>query len=108
MMVSLLFNAVSTILLTATLNQSFSCPTIPYNHNEEDNLHQAHQALYVSSEESICNKYTSIILGSKTPKNQRRLMALFVNTALIDIYTTPNIGISVNGISINGIIWPGE
>jgi hypothetical protein len=102
-MVSLLFNAVSTILLTATLTQSFSCLAIPYNHNEEDNLHQAHQTLYDSSEESICNEYTSIILGSKTPTNQRRLMTLFVNAAFIDNYTTLNIGISVNGI-----IWPGE
>jgi hypothetical protein len=49
------------------------------------------------------NKYTSLILGSNTPISQRFLKTLFVNAALVGNYTTPN-----TGISVNGIMWPGE
>jgi hypothetical protein len=42
--------------------------------------------------ESICDKYTAQILGSNEPAIQRLLMSLFVNTAIVGNYTTPNIG----------------
>jgi hypothetical protein len=51
----------------------------------------------------MCDKYTTQILGSNEPTNQRLLMSLFVNTALVGNYTTPNVGIAVNGI-----MWPGS
>jgi hypothetical protein len=51
----------------------------------------------------LCDKYIDSILGSNTPANQRLLMTLFVNTALVGNYTTPN-----TGVRVNGIIWPGH
>ena len=52
---------------------------------------------------SICNTYTTSILGSNAPETQHLLMTLFVNTALVGNYTTPN-----TGVAVNGIMWPGE
>lgn len=103
MMSSFIFNAVSTILLTVTLTQFSGFRALPHNHGDQDNLHQAQQISNDKSGESICNKYTFLIPDSSTPTNQRLLMTLFVNTTLVDNYTTPN-----TGISVNGIMWPGE
>ena len=50
---------------------------------------------------SICDKYTTSILGENTAANQQLLMVLFVNTGMVGNYTTPNVGIEVPGV-----IWP--
>lgn len=52
---------------------------------------------------SICDRYAGSILGANTLETQQLLITLFVNTALVGNYTTPNVGIRVPGI-----IWPGE
>ncbi|KAJ4399623.1 hypothetical protein N0V91_009275 [Didymella pomorum] len=56
-----------------------------------------------NSDVSICDTYSTSVLGSASPKNQHLLMTLFVNTALVGNYTTPN-----TGVAVNGIMWPGE
>ncbi|MCJ1353090.1 MAG: hypothetical protein MMC33_003075 [Icmadophila ericetorum] len=47
---------------------------------------------------SICDYYTTALLKNNTAKNQYTLLTLVVNTAVIGNYTTPNVGIAVNGI----------
>ena len=47
---------------------------------------------------SICDYYTTALLKTNTAQNQLTLLTLIVNTALIGNYTTPNVGIAVNGI----------
>lgn len=56
-----------------------------------------------NSDVSICDTYSTSVLGSASPENQHLLMTLFVNTALVGNYTTPN-----TGVAVNGIMWPGE
>lgn len=89
---------------------TFAVSATPHGAPPAPNVHDFEESnpTYGSSKdhhdvESLCNKYTSTILGSNTPTNQRLLMALFVNTALVGNYTTPNVGVAVNGI-----IWPGK
>jgi len=47
---------------------------------------------------SICDYYTTALLMDNTAANQYMLLTLVVNTALIGNYTTPNVGIAVNGV----------
>ena len=47
---------------------------------------------------SICDYYTGALLKNNTAANQYTVLTLVVNTALIGNYTTPNVGIAVNGI----------
>lgn len=71
---------------------------------QKDNEKDHSQKSYHHDEHnSICNKYTTSILGSNEAVDQQLLVTLFVNTALVGNYTTPNVGVAVNGI-----IWPGE
>ena len=50
------------------------------------------------SNTSICDYYTTALLKTNNATNQYTLLTLVVNTALIGNYTTPNVGIAVNGI----------
>ncbi|KAE9374029.1 hypothetical protein N431DRAFT_404510 [Stipitochalara longipes BDJ] len=47
---------------------------------------------------SICDYYTTALLKNNTAANQKTLLTLVVNTAVIGNYTTPNVGIKVPGI----------
>jgi hypothetical protein len=48
---------------------------------------------------SICDFYTSQILGTNTATSQQLLITLLVNTFVIGNYTTPNTGHAVAGIA---------
>ncbi|KAI9817381.1 MAG: hypothetical protein M1832_004688 [Thelocarpon impressellum] len=54
------------------------------------------------SNTSICDYYTTALLKNNTAENQLALLTLVVNTAVIGNYTTPNVGIKVDGILANG------
>jgi len=47
---------------------------------------------------SICDYYTTALLTNNTAANQKTLLTLVVNTAVIGNYTKPNVGIKVPGI----------
>lgn len=51
---------------------------------------------------SICDYYTTALLTNNTATNQKTLLTLVVNTAVIGNYTTPNVGIMVPGILTAG------
>lgn len=51
---------------------------------------------------SICDYYTTALLKENNATNQKTLLTLVVNTAVIGNYTQPNVGISVPGILANG------
>jgi hypothetical protein len=89
---------ISAVAITAT----FHGPPSDTNFRNIDELHRIGGPYYTQDYFSICNEHISIILGSDTPTNQRLLMMLFVNTALVGNYTAPNVGVGVNGI-----MWPG-
>jgi len=50
----------------------------------------------------ICDFYTTALLKDNTAANQKTLLTLLVNTAVIGNYTTPNVGITVPGILAKG------
>ena len=52
---------------------------------------------------SICDYYTTALLKENNATNQMTLLTLVVNTALIGNYTTPNVGVTVNGILAKGM-----
>ncbi|CZR60244.1 uncharacterized protein PAC_10140 [Phialocephala subalpina] len=52
------------------------------------------------SNTSICDYYTTALLKNNTAANQKTLLTLVVNTAVID--TQPNVGVSVPGILAPG------
>ena len=52
---------------------------------------------------SLCDKYTMALLGENTAANQKLLLTLVVNTAVIGNYTQPNVGIKVKGILSPGM-----
>lgn len=54
------------------------------------------------SNESICDYYTTALLKNNTAANQKTLLTLVVNTAVIGNYTKPNVGIKVPGILAAG------
>ncbi|CAG8976396.1 hypothetical protein HYALB_00012543 [Hymenoscyphus albidus] len=54
------------------------------------------------SNTSICDFYTTALLKNNTAANQRTLLTLLVNTAVIGNYTQPNVGVSVPGILAAG------
>jgi hypothetical protein len=47
---------------------------------------------------SICDYYTTALLKDNTAANQKMLLTLVVNTAVVGNYTKPNVGIAVPGI----------
>jgi hypothetical protein len=47
---------------------------------------------------SICDYYTTALLKENTAANQKTLLTLVVNTAVIGNYTEPNVGIAVPGV----------
>jgi hypothetical protein len=99
-----MFLSSSLITIAATFIPTIPAEPIgPFAEPQKYHGHDAHKPSHYADHESICNKYTPLILGSNAPINQRLLMALFVNTALVGNYTTPN-----TGIAVNGIMWPGE
>jgi len=51
---------------------------------------------------SICDYYTTLLLKENTAANQKTLLTLVVNTAVIGNYTLPNVGIAVPGILAKG------
>lgn len=51
---------------------------------------------------SICDYYTTALLKDNTAANQKTLLTLVVNTAVIGNYTKPNVGIHVPGILAPG------
>jgi len=51
---------------------------------------------------SVCDYYTTALLKNNTAANQKTLLTLVVNTAVIGNYTQPNVGISVPGILAPG------
>lgn len=51
------------------------------------------------SNTTICDYYSSSILGASTAANQKLLMTLLINTVVLGNYTTPNTGISVHGFA---------
>jgi hypothetical protein len=51
---------------------------------------------------SICDYYTTALLKTNNATNQKTLLTLVVNTAVIGNYTLPNVGITVPGILANG------
>jgi len=51
---------------------------------------------------SICDYYTTALLKENTAANQKTLLTLVVNTAIIGNYTKPNVGIAVPGILAKG------
>jgi len=55
-----------------------------------------------STSMSICDKYTTALLKNNTAANQKTLLTLVVNTAVIGNYTKPNVGIKVPGILAAG------
>ena len=48
---------------------------------------------------SICDYYTPQILGPSTPTTQHLLIALLINTVVLGNYTTPNVGVKVDGFA---------
>ncbi|EXJ74970.1 uncharacterized protein A1O5_01666 [Cladophialophora psammophila CBS 110553] len=49
---------------------------------------------------SICDYYTPLVLGKEnTPANQQELMALITHIFILGNYTTPNVGVKVDGIA---------
>lgn len=54
------------------------------------------------ADQSICDYYTTALLKNNTAANQKTLLTLVVNTAVIGNYTMPNVGISVPGILAPG------
>ena len=52
---------------------------------------------------SICDFYTTALLGNLTAENQLTLLTLVVNTVVIGNYTKPNVGIMVPGILAPGM-----
>lgn len=49
---------------------------------------------------TICDYYTPLILGKEnTPDSQQELMALITHTFILGNYTTPNVGVKVDGIA---------
>jgi hypothetical protein len=52
---------------------------------------------------SICDYYTTALLKENTAANQKTLLTLVVNTAVIGNYTKPNVGITVPGILAKGM-----
>jgi len=54
------------------------------------------------SNTSICDYYTTALLKNNTAANQKTLLTLVVNTAVIGNYTKPNVGITVQGILAKG------
>jgi hypothetical protein len=103
MLLSSLLVAIGATVIPATSAESLGPRALPRS-EKEPSVHE-HELSYKGhvSGESMCDMYTTQILGSNEPTNQRLLMSLFVNTALVGNYTTPNIGVAVNGI-----MWPGE
>lgn len=93
-------------LLTLTalpFTHAFAGPPSRQQDNTNPSTSQSHSGQHNDPTKlSICNTYTSLILGSSNPSNQHLLMTLFVNTALVGNYTTPN-----TGVAVNGIMWPG-
>jgi hypothetical protein len=51
------------------------------------------------SNTSICDFYTTTLLGANTAASQSLLITLLVNTFVIGNYTTPNIGLPCAGIA---------
>lgn len=51
---------------------------------------------------SICDYYTSNVLGENTAENQQTLMQLITHTFILGNYTTPNVGIKVAGVAAPG------
>jgi hypothetical protein len=92
------------ITIAATFTPTVPAEPIgPFTGPQRYQGHDEHKLSHYVYHESICNKYTPQIFGSNAPTNQRLLMALFVNTALVGNYTTPN-----TGIAVNGIMWHGQ
>ncbi|CZR69265.1 uncharacterized protein PAC_19165 [Phialocephala subalpina] len=52
---------------------------------------------------TICDYYSSSILGANTAANQKLLTTLLINTVVLGNYTTPNTGISVHGFATPAI-----
>jgi len=52
---------------------------------------------------SVCDYYTTALLVNNTAANQKTLLTLLVNTAVIGNYTKPNVGVSVPGILTPGM-----
>jgi hypothetical protein len=49
---------------------------------------------------TICDYYTPLILGKpNTAASQQELMALITHTFILGNYTTPNVGVKVDGIA---------
>lgn len=49
---------------------------------------------------TICDYYTPIILGKEnSPASQHELMALITHTFILGNFTTPNVGVKVDGIA---------
>ncbi|KAH9894525.1 hypothetical protein F4778DRAFT_783957 [Xylariomycetidae sp. FL2044] len=53
------------------------------------------------SAKSVCDRYTTSILGANTAATQALFVTIFVNTGMVGNYTTPNAGVYVPGV-----IWP--
>jgi hypothetical protein len=103
MLISLCLVTIAATLLPAASAEPIGPSTLP---RSEKNLSaHEHESLHKDRHhgEPMCDKYTTQILGSNEPRKQRLLMSLFVNTALVGNYTTPNVGVAVNGI-----MWPGQ
>ena len=49
---------------------------------------------------TICDYYTPLIFGKEnTAANQQKPMALIAHTFILGNYTTPNVGLKVDGIA---------
>jgi len=48
---------------------------------------------------SICDYYSTTILGSNTIANEKLLITLLINTVVLGTYTTPNNSIPVHGFA---------
>lgn len=53
--------------------------------------------------DSICDKYTKVLLKDNTAANQYTLLTLLVNTVGIGNYSTINVGVKVPGILAPGV-----
>jgi len=51
------------------------------------------------SNTSICDFYSSTLLGSNAAKSQALLITLLVNTFVVGKYTTPNVGLPCTGFA---------
>jgi len=56
---------------------------------------------------SVCDYYSTSILGSNTASSQSLLITLLINSIVLGNYTTPNTGVSVHGIA-SPIVYNGE